>query len=177
MRIDYELTLEDVWAYEKIRRKKYFLFKPYALLIGPGLALFFRLWSPSTTTYFGLKGQMTQEVGGFWTDFLSQTIFFTGLILLYRHGANQQLKNQLARTADSWKGPRSMEFLANKVVGRGKYMVTEVDPAYVKRVDEGPHHVFLMHDEESAWIIPKRFLSPNVDAQVIRTTLGQSRAK
>ena len=177
MKIEYQLTLEDAWAYSKGKRNSHILFKPYALLIGPALALLFRIWSPSTTSYYGLKGEMVHEIGDFWTEIIANSIVFTGLILLFRFVNTKQRKSQLRNSYDEWGGPLSIEFIDNKIISRNKYMTAEIDPSYVRRVEEGLHHVFLVHSPETAWTIPKRYLPEGVNAQAILAALRSSRDK
>lgn len=177
MKIDYELSLEDAWAYSKGNRNSHILFKPYALLIGPALALILRVWSPSTISYYGVKGQMVHEIGDFWTEVIVNSIVFTGLILLFRYVNTKQIKSQLRNSYDEWGGPRTIQFTDDKIIAKSKDMYAEINPNYIKRVEEGLHHIFLVHSQASAWTIPKRFLPSGVDANAILGAVRSSQKR
>ncbi|MFZ1687111.1 MAG: YcxB family protein [Flavobacteriales bacterium] len=171
MRIDYELSLEDVLAHPRFMLRQSFLFKPYAFIAAPVLGFFLSQWSPSTHTYYGPQGTVTEPFLGFWFDFAIWTVLSIGLILLMRGSYNRRIKENLTLDTDLWKGAHSLIIDTAKVVSIAQHSRSEIDLTIIKKVEEGPNHIFIFYSKDAAWTIPKRFLPPDVDTLRLRAAL------
>lgn len=171
MKVDYELSIEDALALHKRLLHRNFLFKPIALIVSPVLAVFLAQSNPTTHTYSGPHGRVTEPFLGFWFDLAIWTIIIVGVVLLIRRGYNRRIREEITRNPDSWDGARSLLIDTDKIVSKSRHIVAEIDPSIIKRVEEDPDYIFIFYYQDAAWTIPKRFLPSDVDTLRIRVAL------
>ena len=171
--IAYELTLDDLMAFERFRLGRTILFNKWGFVLAVVLAVIFTFLSPGSITTYNESGEATTiEQPPSWSGFFFSLLPIVAIGFVIRFFIIERTRTYL-HGEQWWRGPREIVLAADSLITNSKDHRAEFKCSAFERFKADKHHLFIFLASNSALVIPKRAFGSRERFDAFAGALGQ----